>query len=215
MPDDPEQLLHALTRALATHDVVVVNAGSSAGRDDHTPTVLAKLGDLLVHGIAVMPGKPTAVAVSREGKAILGLPGYPVSCAVAADRLLRPLIALHLGIAPRSRARVTARVARKLPSKVGHEEVLRVTAGLVENGWIAAPLPRGAGVITSLSRANALLSIPPLAEGLEAGQTVALAVQAPPCPATSRYRSPSARPVIRKAPEGSVSALVLRAPPRS
>jgi putative molybdopterin biosynthesis protein len=170
--DDPALLTQALCGALADHDIVVVNAGSSAGRDDHTPDVLSGLGELLVHGLNVMPGKPTAIAVTPAGQPILGLPGYPVSAAVVAERLLRPLIARFLGTAPLERERLRVRVARKVPSKVGHEEVLRVHVGRVGAGWVAAPLPRGAGVITSLSRANALLSVPALAEGLEAGQEV-------------------------------------------
>lgn len=179
VPDDRAALEAALREALATHDVVVLNAGSSAGRDDHTPAVLAAVGELLVHGINVMPGKPTAAGVSADGKAILGLPGYPVSCAVAAERLLKPLVALHLGVAPPEREKLRARVVRKIPSKIGHEEVLRVQVGRVGGSWIAAPLARGAGVITSLSRANALLTLPPLVEGYEAGQEVEVELLVP------------------------------------
>ncbi|MBI4510107.1 MAG: molybdopterin biosynthesis protein [Deltaproteobacteria bacterium] len=170
--DDPSALEAAVRDVLKACDIVVMNAGASAGRDDHTPFILASLGELLVHGINVMPGKPTAVGVTNEGQPILGLPGYPVSCAVAAEKLLRPLIALFLGVAPLARERVRARVARKIPSKVGHEEVIRVQAGRIDGGWTCSPLARGAGVITSLSRANALLIIPPLVEGVEAGEEV-------------------------------------------
>jgi putative molybdopterin biosynthesis protein len=171
--DDRAALEAAVRAAFADGaDVVCLNAGSSAGRDDHTAAVIGALGELLVHGINVMPGKPTAIGVTPDGRALLGLPGYPVSCAVAAERILKPLLALLLGVAPNDRERVRAKVARKVPSKIGHEEVLRVQVGRVGDGWIAAPLARGAGVITSLSRANALLSIPPLVEGLDAGQEV-------------------------------------------
>jgi len=179
VPDDRAAIEAAVRRALVEADVVVVNAGSSAGRDDHTPAVFGAVGELLVHGINVMPGKPTALAVDPHGKPILGLPGYPVSCAVAAERLLRPLIALLLGVAPLERERLRAKVARKIPSKVGHEEVLRVQVGRVGEGWVAAPLQRGAGVITSLSRANALLVIPALVEGLEAGETTLVELLVP------------------------------------
>jgi putative molybdopterin biosynthesis protein len=177
--DDHVAILAAAHEALDYCDILVLNAGSSAGRDDHTPNVIGELGRLLVHGINVMPGKPTAAGVTPDGRILLGLPGYPVSCAVAAERLLRPLIALYLGVAPAERERVPARVVRKIPSKVGHEEVLRVQAGRVRGTWIAAPLTRGAGVITSLSRANALLTIPPLVEGYEPGQQVELELLVP------------------------------------
>ena len=173
VPDDRALLEAAVRAALAAGvDVVVLCAGSSAGRDDYTTQVIAAVGELLVHGINVMPGKPTALGVTSDGRALVGLPGYPVSCAVAAERLLGPLVALHLGVAPPERERVRAKVARKVPSKVGHEEVLRVQVGEVDGAWVAAPLARGAGVITSLSRATGLLRIPPLVEGLDAGQEV-------------------------------------------
>jgi len=170
--DDPAALAAAVAAAAAEHDVVVLIAGSSAGRDDHTAAVFAAGGELLFHGINIMPGKPTAAAVTADGTPLLGLPGYPVSCAVAADRLLRPLLALLLGVAPPDREKLTAVTARKIPSKIGHEEVLRVQVGRVGDRWIAAPLARGAGIITSLSRANALINVPSLSEGLEGGQPV-------------------------------------------
>ncbi len=170
--DDRGALEAAVRAALAEHDIVALIAGSSAGRDDHSAAVLSTVGELVFHGLAVMPGKPTAAAVTPTGQPVLGLPGYPVSCAVAAERLLAPLVAAYLGLAPPVREVVRARVARKIPSKVGHEEVLRVQIGRVGAAWVAAPLPRGAGVITSLSRATGLLSIPALAEGLEAGDEV-------------------------------------------
>ncbi len=169
----------AVRDALLIADIVVLNAGSSAGRDDHTSAVLSSVGELLFHGINVMPGKPTCAAVTPEGKAVLGLPGYPVSCAVAAERLLRPLVAAHLGVAPPERERVRARISRKIPSKVGHEEVLRVQVGRVGESWAVAPLPRGAGVISSLSRANGLMMIPPLVEGYEPGQEVDIELLVP------------------------------------
>src|SRR5262245_23139577 len=97
--DDAAKLAAAVRAATESHDIVVLIAGSSAGRDDYTASVFTGLGELLVHGINVMPGKPTAAAVTRDGRPLLGLPGYPVSCAVAADRLLRPLIAAFLGVA--------------------------------------------------------------------------------------------------------------------
>jgi putative molybdopterin biosynthesis protein len=177
---DQRAALEASVRAgLAQAEVVVLNAGSSAGRDDHTSSVLASVGELLFHGINVMPGKPSCAAVTPEGQVVLGLPGYPVSCAVAADRLLRPLVAAHLGVAPPERERVRARIARKIPSKIGHEEVLRVQVGRVGDGWTVAPLPRGAGVISSLSRANGLMVVPPLIEGYEPGQEVDIELLVP------------------------------------
>jgi molybdopterin molybdotransferase/putative molybdopterin biosynthesis protein len=166
--DDLGALLEATGRALAECDIVAINAGSSAGSGDHTPAVARRLGELVVHGVRVMPGKPTVLAVARQ-KPLLGLPGYPISTVVAADLFLRPLVAAHLGVAPARRETIRARLLRKLPSKSGLEEVIRVQVGRVGDRFMATPLPRGAGVITSLSRATGLLRLPALSEGFEAG----------------------------------------------
>ena len=179
VPDQRAAIEDAVRSALGLADIVVLNAGSSAGRDDLTSGVLSSVGELLFHGINVMPGKPSCGAVTPEGKVVLGLPGYPVSCVVAAERLLRPLVAAHLGVAPPERERVRARIARKIPSKIGHEEVLRVQVGRVGDAWTVAPLPRGAGVISSLSRANGLMVVPPLVEGYEPGQEVDIELLVP------------------------------------
>ena len=171
VPDDLGALLAATERALSECDIVAINAGSSAGSADHTPAVAQRLGELLVHGVRVMPGKPTVLAIAR-GKALLGLPGYPISAVVAADLFLRPLIGACLGVAPPRRLVVRARLERKVPSKSGLEEVIRVQVGRVGDRYVATPLSRGAGVITSLSRATGLLRLPALHEGLEAGTEV-------------------------------------------
>ncbi|MEK6608162.1 MAG: molybdopterin biosynthesis protein [Myxococcota bacterium] len=176
--DDARALEGAVTAALDACDVVVINAGSSAGRDDHAPSVIARLGELLVHGVNVMPGKPTALGVAR-GKALLGLPGYPVSTVVAAELFLQPLVCALLGVAPVTRPSVRATLGRKVPSKVGHAEVVRVQVGKVAGRYVATPVARGAGVITSLSRASGLLRLPPGVEGLEAGAEVSIELLAP------------------------------------
>src|SRR5262249_52606469 len=154
--------------ALALAAIVVLLAGSSAGADDYTPDVVSTVGKLLVHGVNLMPGKPTVLGVTHDGRALLGLPGYPVSCVVASERFLRPVVAKWLGAPPPERERVRAVLARKTASKVGHEEVVRVQLARVEAGYVAHPLGRGAGVITSLSRAAGLLRIEALSEGLDA-----------------------------------------------
>ena len=169
--DDPDALAAVARRALEECDIVAVNAGSSAGTDDNTPELARRLGELIAHGVRIMPGKPTVLAVAR-GKPLLGLPGYPISTVVAADLFLRPLVAAYLGIAPARRRVVRALLPRKVPSKSGLEEVIRVQLGRVGDRYVATPLGRGAGVITSLSRASGLLRLPALHEGLEAGTEV-------------------------------------------
>jgi putative molybdopterin biosynthesis protein len=170
-PDRRDSLAAAVRAALAECDALVINAGSSAGRDDWTPAVLEELGDLVVHGIGVMPGKPTALGVV-EGKPVFGLPGYPVSAVVAAERVLQPWVERWLGTHLERRPRARARLTRKIASRPGNEEVVRVVAGRVGSILRAAPLPRGAGIISSLSRASGLLSVPAVCEGFDAGTEV-------------------------------------------
>ena len=170
-PDDQERLTEALSDALDDSDVVVLLAGSSAGRHDFTPSLIADSGTLHVHGVNVMPGKPFAFGTVR-GTPVVGLPGYPVSTHVAAERFLRPIIERLLGVSTQERPTLRARLARKLASKVGHEEVIRVALGRVGEGILASPLRRGAGVITSLSRAHGLVRIEAGSEGAEAGDIV-------------------------------------------
>ncbi|MEW6307829.1 MAG: molybdopterin biosynthesis protein [Bacillota bacterium] len=169
--DDPEALQQAVSVALAQSDMVVVNAGSSAGREDFTAPIIARLGEVLVHGVATRPGKPVILGVAG-GKPVFGLPGYPVSCAVAADLFIKPVIAGWLGVAPAVRERLQARLARRVISAMGIEEHVRVTLARVGQEFVAVPLPRGAGVVSSLSRADGLLVVAPDSQGAAEGSLV-------------------------------------------
>src|SRR5690606_11817444 len=124
---------------------------------------------LLAHGIDVMPGKP-AVLGRVAGKPVLGIPGYPVSAIVIAREILRPALEKFLGSASPGHTRVRAVVPKKIASHLGLEEFLRVTLGRVGEKLVAVPLARGAGVITTMVRADGLLRIPSLVEGLNAGE---------------------------------------------
>ncbi|MBP1685650.1 MAG: molybdenum cofactor synthesis domain protein [Deltaproteobacteria bacterium] len=169
--DDLDLIKAAVQGAVATHDVVTVIAGSSAGEHDFTAAALGALGTILVHGIDIMPGKP-AICGLVEGTPVLGLPGYPVSAAIVCQQVLRPLLARFLGSAPEPPARVRALVPRKMPSKLGIEEFMRVTLGIVGERIVANPLGRGAGVISTLVKADGFLRIPSLSEGINAGEEV-------------------------------------------
>lgn len=173
VPDDPAALAAALRSALEGADVALVLAGSSAGRDDHTPGLIASLGELVFHGLGLMPGKPTAAGIAL-GKPVIGVPGFPVSAAVVAERLLRPLVAHLLGSAPPERQELTARLARNVPSRPGVEEVLRVVLGRIGGTLTAAPLGRGAGTLSTLTRAHGLIRVPAAREGLPGGSEVAV-----------------------------------------
>ena len=170
-PDDPERIAAAVRHAAADADLVVVVAGSSAGRDDYTARVVAGSGILAVHGVAVRPGHPVVLGVV-DATPVVGAPGYPVSAALTFDIFAAPLIASLEGAAPPRRPTTTALLARKLPSVVGMDDWVRVRLGLVHGRVVASPLPRGAGVLTSLVRADGLLVVPAGVEGHHAGESV-------------------------------------------
>jgi len=168
--DDEKLLTAALERAAAECDLVTIIAGSSAGEHDLTADVVAGAGELLAHGIDVMPGKP-AVLGSLTGKPVLGVPGYPVSAIVIAREILRPALEKFLGNMAPTLPSVSAIVPKKIASHLGLEEFIRVTLGRVGEKLVAVPLARGAGVITTMVNADGLLRIPSLVEGLNAGES--------------------------------------------
>jgi putative molybdopterin biosynthesis protein len=171
VPDDPGALTQALKEAVAAGDLVLINAGSSAGTEDYTYQAMSALGEVLVHGVAMMPGKPTVLGVV-DGKPVIGNPGYPVSAVLSFEQFAAPLIAGLAGKRLAPRPTLTVHPAQNLPSKPGLTEFIRVTLGRVGDKVIATPLPRGAGTITSLVRADGLLTVPALSEGLEEDRPV-------------------------------------------
>ncbi|MEP7202003.1 MAG: molybdopterin biosynthesis protein [Ilumatobacteraceae bacterium] len=172
--DDQFQITAALRDAATTADLVILIAGSSAGRDDYTARVVAAAGTLAVHGVAVRPGHPVVLGIvsGDAGTPVLGAPGYPVSAALTFDIFAEPILAALEGTAPRERPATIARLARKLPSSIGSDDWVRVRLGRVGDDIIATPLPRGAGVLTSLVRADGLLVVPAGVEGHHAGEQV-------------------------------------------
>jgi putative molybdopterin biosynthesis protein len=138
--------------------------------------VIQKLGSLLVHGVAVRPGHPVILGMIRRADdsrvPIIGVPGYPVSAALTGEIFVEPLLAVWQGRAPRHPDQIEARLTRKVNSPPGDDDYLRVAVGRVGDEILAAPLARGAGMITSLVRADGIVVIPRGAQGLEAGSTV-------------------------------------------
>ena len=171
--DDPDAITAALRDAAARSDLVILVAGSSAGRDDYTARVVAAAGTLAVHGVAVRPGHPVVLGTVGTTP-VLGAPGFPVSAALTFDIFAAPLLAELEGAAPRQRPLATARLARKLPSAIGMDDWVRVRLGRVGGDVVATPLPRGAGVLTSLVRADGLLVVPAGTEGHHAGERVSV-----------------------------------------
>ena len=169
--DDPDRLAAALREAAARSDLVIMVAGSSRGRDDYTAEVVDTTGTLAVHGVAVRPGHPVVLG-AVDHTPVLGAPGYPVSAALTFDIFAAPLLAALEGTAPPERPRARARLARKLASTMGMDDWVRVRLGRVGDGLVATPLPRGAGVLTSLVRADGLLVVPAGLEGHHPGESV-------------------------------------------
>ena len=169
--DDFDAIRSATEAALETADIVVINAGSSAGREDFSARVIADLGRVFVHGVAVRPGHPVVLGVAR-GKPVLGIPGYPVSAALTFELFVRPLIEECLGRPAPPRRVVRAVTPRQLASHAGDDEFIRVRVGRVGDRIVAAPLERAAGVIMSLVRADGLVTIPRFSEGVAAGSEV-------------------------------------------
>lgn len=166
LPDDPERLRQVLLKAAAgNYDLVIVNAGSSAGSEDHTANLIDELGKVLVHGVAIMPGKPTVLG-EIQGKPVVGNPGYPVSAVISMEQFVRPLLCRMQGQDELVPEQVEAYPSQKIPSKLGVEEFLRVNLGRVGDRFVATPLPRGAGSITSLTEATGFLRIPEPVEGV-------------------------------------------------
>jgi putative molybdopterin biosynthesis protein len=177
--DDLKQLCEKIKLAGSECDLVLVNAGSSAGSDDYTSTVVQALGTLLVHGIAVRPGHPVILGLinRQEGNQvtqipIIGVPGYPVSAAMTAEIFVKPLIRFWLGLSPEDTYEVEAEITRKITSPAGDDDYIRVVLGEVNGKLLAAPISRGAGVTTSLSKADGILIIPRMIQGIENGEKV-------------------------------------------
>ncbi|MEZ4861263.1 MAG: molybdopterin biosynthesis protein [Caldilineaceae bacterium] len=169
--DDYVTIRDLVAQALAEHDLVVINAGSSAGSEDYTAQVVAELGQLCVHGIAIRPGHPVILGAA-QGKALVGIPGYPVSAALTFDLLVKPLLYHWQGLLPPVRPQVHALLTRKVLSPMGEDEFLRVTVGRVGEKVVATPLAGGAGVISSLVKADGIVTIPRFSEGHHAGERV-------------------------------------------
>ena len=172
-PDSPQRIAAAVKAAAAVCDLLIVIAGSSAGRDDYTARVVSATGTLAVHGVAVRPGHPVVLGVVGQTP-VLGAPGYPVSAALTFDIFAVPMLAGLSGAPPPRRPVTAAKLARKLASPLGMDDWVRVRLGSVGGDLVATPLPRGAGVLTSLVRADGLLVVPAGVEGHHAGSTVSV-----------------------------------------
>jgi putative molybdopterin biosynthesis protein len=173
MVDDLATIRNAVAAGVEDdYDLVLTVGGSSAGSEDYTRSVVEALGEVLVHGVTIMPGKPVLIG-AVAAKPVFGIPGYPVSAIIAFEQFVRPLIRRFIGQPDDVRDSVPVQTTRKIPSKLGLEEFLRVKLGQVDGQTVAAPLPRGAGCITTITEADGLLRIPADTEGLLEGEETA------------------------------------------
>ncbi len=170
--DIKEDIFAALTKAADECDAVIINAGSSAGRDDYSSLAISTVGNMLYHGIAIKPGKP-AILGYKDDKPLLGVPGYPVSGIIVLDEIMRPVIEVMTGRNLHREEIIDAKLGRLMTSPLKYREFVRVRVGINENGeYIATPLNRGAGVVTSFVKADGIIDVPQDCEGYEAGDIV-------------------------------------------
>ncbi len=169
--NDKEKIEQAIRRAVSCSDIVIVIAGSSAGSEDYTVSVIKKMGKVFIHGVDLMPGKPVILAQVEE-KPVIGLPGYPLSAFVILDIYVRELIADALGVTPQKRKKLKAILKENIPSKLGMHEIVRVKLLEKDGKVFAFPLKRGAGVLSSLVKADGFLHIPKDEEGVNEGAEV-------------------------------------------
>jgi putative molybdopterin biosynthesis protein len=171
VPDEYGMIKEKLREAVERFDMVLVSAGTSAGREDFTVHILRELGEVAVHGVAMKPGKPVILAVVN-GKPVIGVPGYPVSAYLAFDNFVAPLLAAFTGREEAGAPPVKATLSRRLVSSLKHREYVRVKLGSIGGRLVASPLARGAGAAMSMVRADGFCVIEKDSEGVEAGQEV-------------------------------------------
>lgn len=178
VPDAFDQIKAMVARAADECDMVLLNAGSSAGREDHSVRVIRELGQVLYHGIAMKPGKP-AILGCRGKVPILGVPGYPVSGILVIEELLRPLVDRWLQRGGEGKQYVSAVLTRSVVSGLKYQEFIRVRLGYVGDKLMASPLSRGSGVVSSFMKADGILEVGQGTEGYEAGSQVQVRLLSP------------------------------------
>lgn len=169
--DDYNLIKNAVSIAAQQCDIVLINAGSSAGREDFTCKVIEELGQVSVHGVAIKPGKPVILG-SIMGKPVIGIPGFPVSAYFVMENICKKIIVNYTGLKMEEPKYVKAVLSRRVMSSLKYLEFVRVKLGYIGDKFIATPISRGAGTTMSLVRADGVLEIPQNIEGYEAGTEI-------------------------------------------
>ncbi|MEJ5228628.1 MAG: molybdopterin biosynthesis protein [Pseudothermotoga sp.] len=167
--DKYESLLSTLSEVISSYDMVLLNAGSSAGSFDYSYHVLEKLGEVIAHGLNIRPGKPTILA-TVEGKPVIGLPGYPGSCYVVLEQIIKPIVLEKLRTIPLNETVVEALSTRRIFSSISEDEYIRVSLAKVKDRYVFVPLKRGAASMEALARMDGTIVVPKGLEVLDEGQ---------------------------------------------
>ena len=178
VPDKFDKIKEMAAKAASECDMVLLNAGSSAGREDFSAKVIRELGQVLYHGIAIKPGKP-AILGCQGSVPILGVPGYPVSGIIVIEQLLKPLVDCWLGVPAAAAQYARATLTRPVVSGLKYQEFVRTRMGCVDGRLMASPLSRGSGVVSSFMKADGILEVPQGLEGYEAGAEVNVRLLSP------------------------------------
>jgi len=173
LPDDAAILEKTVREALAVSDMVVLSGGTSKGAGDLSHRVVSRLGKpgILVHGVALKPGKPLCLAVVDD-KPVVVLPGFPTSAIFTFHAFVAPVIRARAGLPPEATQTVNARVPVRVASELGRKEFVLVSLVKGDQGMIAFPTGKGSGAVTSFSQADGFLEIDALASSLDAGSDV-------------------------------------------
>lgn len=171
VPDDPEKIKNSLLKSAEEADIIVINAGSSAGSRDYTVRVLEQIGEVYTHGIGTRPGKPVSIGKVKN-TIVVGVPGYPVSAFLVMDWFVKPLISKYLHVPEPMREKIEVVAGRRIVSSMGSEDFIRVNIGKVNGKFIANPLTRSASVTMSLTKADGIIVIPENQLGIEQGETI-------------------------------------------
>ena len=169
--DEFETIKDIILKEIHKYDILIINAGSSAGSKDYTAKIVESLGKLIVHGTAIKPGHPIVLGLINKTP-IIGLPGYPVSTALTCDLFIKPMIEKILKNQTNRYETIHANITRKIASSLGEDEYIRVNLGIIDKKIVATPIKKGAGIISSLVKADGIILIPRFSEGLHQGEKV-------------------------------------------
>ncbi|MCL2323469.1 MAG: molybdopterin biosynthesis protein, partial [Oscillospiraceae bacterium] len=178
VPDDFIKIKDALNLVNAECDIIIINAGSSAGREDYSAKAIEEMGNVFVHGIAIKPGKPTILG-EINGKPNIGVPGYPVSAFFVMENILKPIIFKKQGLVEEDEVIVEATLSKRILSSLKYLEFVRMKLGAVSDKIIATPNQRGAGSMMSIINCDGVLEIPQNVEGYEKGEIVPIKLLKP------------------------------------